>query len=74
MPAVTFSPEALRRIRVDRNFSVTRLAADIGRTEGSVQGYEAGRFAPSTDVLGRLADVLDCSVSDLFASTPEPAL
>jgi transcriptional regulator with XRE-family HTH domain len=74
MPAVRFSPEALRRIRADRGLSVTRLAAAIDRTEGSVQGYEAGRFAPSTDALGRLADVLDCSVSDLFAPTPEPAL
>ncbi len=69
MPHAVFSPDELQQVRLTRGLSVTALAASIGKTEGAVLGYESGKFSPTTEVLGRLAGALDCSVSDFF----EPA-
>lgn len=68
MPAITFSPESLHRLRTDRGISPTVLAAATGRTADAILGYESGRFAPTAEALGRLADALGCSVADLFTS------
>lgn len=74
MPTIAFSPESLRRLRTDRGISPTVLAAATGRTAHAILGYESGRFAPTATALGRLADALDCSVADLFASDSAVAL
>lgn len=66
MPTIAFSPDSLRRLRTDRGLSTTVLAAATGKTADAIIGYEAGRFAPKSAALGRLAEALDCSVADLF--------
>lgn len=66
MPCITFAPDALRHLRLQRGWSPTVLGAAIGKTADAITGYEAGRFAPNAQTMGRLAEALECSVADLF--------
>ena len=62
----TFSGSKLRGVRTGVGMSTTTLAYRLGITEQTVKGYEAGRMVPTVPRLGRLADVLGCTVDDLF--------
>ncbi|MBM7052463.1 helix-turn-helix domain-containing protein [Streptomyces durocortorensis] len=66
MPARTFSPDALRRIRRERGVTQVKLAAKLGRTNTNVSGYENGHFAPSLVTLAAIADALDASMDDFM--------
>ncbi len=61
----TLFKERLREIRERREMSVTRLAAEIGRTELMVRYYEKGVVTPPMGIIYSLAAALDVPVTDL---------
>lgn len=62
----TFAPRRLADIRRSRGLTREALAVAVGRSFHTVRAYELGATVPSGQVLGRLADVLDVQVDDLF--------
>lgn len=64
-----FSGTELRRLRVAAGVSVEQLAIHINRTAYAVHQYETGRSAPQAASLAAIADLLDISIDDLFATT-----
>lgn len=61
-----FSATALRTLRKRAGLSRDLLAHGVGRTTGSIANYEQGHTVPSAEILSRLAELLDCDVSDFF--------
>ena len=55
-----------RFFRIKNRFSCRELAKRIGVCPASISVYENGRCLPSLDVIFRLADVFDVSVSALL--------
>jgi transcriptional regulator with XRE-family HTH domain len=62
----TFSPRALRALRIDRGYSQQQLAAAVRRNFFNVGGWERGTAMPGRDSIERLARVLECRIEDLF--------
>jgi transcriptional regulator with XRE-family HTH domain len=62
----TFSPRALRALRIDRGYSQRQLAAAVRRNFFNVGGWERGTAVPGRDSIERLARVLECRIEDLF--------
>ncbi|WP_328691549.1 helix-turn-helix transcriptional regulator [Streptomyces phaeochromogenes] len=58
MPARTFSPDTLRRIRHERGLSQKRLAASLGVHNTAISAYENGRRRPDVETLATIADAL----------------
>lgn len=56
----------IRFFRIKNRFSVHELAKRIDVCDSSISEYETGRCLPSLDVMFRLADVFDVSVSALL--------
>jgi transcriptional regulator with XRE-family HTH domain len=50
----------LKEQRKSKGFTQTELAEKCGMTERSVQKIEAGEYLPNTEVLIKIAHVLDC--------------
>lgn len=61
-----FSGSLLRQARRAAGLKPEQLALRIDRSVYSIHQYERGVAAPSTPVLGRLADVLDVKIDDLY--------
>ncbi len=61
-----FDPVRLRELRLAAGLSQTELAAGAGKSYPTVRFYELGRITPPGNVVGALADVLGCSVADLY--------
>ena len=55
-----------KKYREAKGLSQTELAERIGVTQQVVSGYEKDFKEPRLDVIGRMADVLDCSVDKLL--------
>jgi DNA-binding XRE family transcriptional regulator len=66
VPTRSFSGTRLRALRIERGLKPERLAMLVDRSVWAVHGYERGIGAPSADVIGALADVLDCAIDDLY--------
>ncbi|MFD9190133.1 helix-turn-helix domain-containing protein [Streptomyces phaeochromogenes] len=64
MPARTFSPDALRRIRHERGLSQKRLAASLGVHNTAISAYENGRRRPDVETLATIADTLGVRMDD----------
>lgn len=62
----SFSGKRLRERRKALGVSGELLAVSVGRSLYSISGYESGRSTPSAEVVGRMADALDCSPSDFY--------
>lgn len=56
----------IRFFRIKNRFSGRELAKRTGVSAVSISAYETGRRVPSLDVIFRLADVFDVSVSALL--------
>lgn len=61
----------IRFFRIKNRFSGRELAKRIDVCPASISAYETGRCVPSLDVMFRLADVFDVSVSALLG---EPSI
>ena len=58
--------EKLRKKRIEKGWSQVELAKRSGFTNKSISHYENGLRFPRRDVLYKLADVLECEVSDII--------
>lgn len=66
------SGERLRQIREHRRVSQGKIAKAIGVSAGTIQNYERGRVAITTDRLQQLARALQCEPAELLASPAAP--
>lgn len=57
----------IREVRNRAGLSQAELANALGRTQGTVSSWEAGRRAPGLDDLVAVADALGINVGELFA-------
>lgn len=62
-----FSGRRLRETRKSRGLPVEHVALAVERTAYTINEYEADRAVPPAQVLGRLADVLGCTIDHFFA-------
>lgn len=70
-------PGNLRQLRLDGGLKQAELAEASGVTDATISRIERGRFAPSQDLLRRLAGALGATEADLVArvrTTKAPAL
>ncbi len=58
----------IARLRRAKGWTQDDLAQRLFITRQTVSGWEIGRTQPGLDVLGELADVLDCSPLDIIGS------
>lgn len=58
---------AIKSLRIKKGISQDTLAKLLGTTQAAVAMWETGARMPRADKLPRLAEVLGCTVSDLFA-------
>ncbi len=56
----------LKDLRTKANISQVELAEKIGVTQSAVAMWETGEAMPRADKLPVLAEILGCSISDLF--------
>ncbi len=56
----------LKKLRVTAGYSRQDLAQKVGLTRQAIHAIERNQYLPSTEVSLRLAEVLGCSVEDLF--------
>jgi transcriptional regulator with XRE-family HTH domain len=66
----TFS-ERLKRARLDKGFSKSDLASEIGVHYSQIGRYEEKGAQPSADVLAKLANALGVSSDYLMNGTPD---
>ena len=58
----------IAKLRRAKGWTQDDLAQKLFITRQTVSGWEIGRTQPGLDVLGELADVLDCSPLDIIGS------
>ena len=56
----------LKKLRKERNLKQIDLAKKIGVTRQSMSYYELGISRPSLDNAKKIADILDCTIEDIF--------
>lgn len=59
----------LKRIRVDQEFSVSKIAGLLHISPTTLRSYESGRSLVRLDVIYALAQIYDTSVDDLLSET-----
>ena len=52
----------IREIRMKKGISTYKLAEFTGLKQQNVSRIELGRYSTGIDVLGKIADALDCSI------------
>lgn len=55
----------LRELRVARGFTQPDIAARVGTSASNISDLERGIKVPTLTTVARLADALECNVSDL---------
>lgn len=66
----------LKAMRRRAGFTVAQLAERLSVTRATIYFWEQGRYLPNAGLLPELAELLGCSIDDLFADhgaqhTPE---
>lgn len=56
----------IRQIRKNRGLNQTAVAERVGTDSGNISRYETDKQKPSVDMLERIADALDTSVSEIY--------
>lgn len=64
--------ENVRRIRLERGISQEALAYDAEVDRSYLGSLERGEKNPTVRLLARIAEVLECGVSDLVESSQKP--
>lgn len=62
----------ITKLRKLQGLTQDELAEKLFVTRQTVSGWENGRTQPSLDILGELADVLNCSPLDIIGQTRKP--
>lgn len=55
----------LTKKRIDKDLTQKELAVLVGVQKNSISAYECGERFPKVEILDKIADALDCSVSEL---------
>lgn len=63
----------LKVIRLRQNLTQKQLADGLGVVQSSVAMWENGTAMPSAGKLPELADLLHCSIDELYGRTPPEA-
>ena len=63
--------ENIRKYRKEKHITQKQLASLIGKTESSVQKYEAGKVDVPNNVLECIAQNLDCTLIQLYGMDSE---
>ena len=64
--------ENIRKYRERAGLDQTELAAKVGRTNGAVSQWEAGRAIPRMPMINTLAGIFGVTVSELMGEESEP--
>ncbi len=56
--------------KAKKDWSLYRLAKELGLPQQTVYSWASGRTQPSYDNMDRLCDILDCPVGELFEAEP----
>lgn len=64
-------PRKLSRKRKEARLSQRALAAATGCSNGHISMLEDGKHGASPAMLGRIADVLGCDITDLMPDEPD---
>lgn len=57
---------AISKLREKNNLSQKELAQKLNITQGAVSQWETGESKPKTEMLPKLAKVLNCTIDELF--------
>ncbi len=57
----------IKELRKKAGLTQVTFAEAMGVTQSTISQWESGRVCPETAKLPKLAEVLGCSVADLFA-------
>jgi len=63
----------IRELREKKNIPQKRLAEDMGVLQSAVSNWETEVALPKARDLPRLAQVLGCTINDLFTTDPAEA-
>ena len=63
--------DRMRRVRECRKLTQEELAMRSGLSVSKIQSYERNELTPPTDILGNIANALDCRVQFLFDGIPK---
>ena len=58
--------ERLQKIMSERNVKQADLARSTGISRGAISNYVLGRYVPKEDIIGKLANALNCSATWLW--------
>ena len=58
--------ERLQKIMAARNVKQADLARSTGISRGAISNYVLGRYEPKADIIGKLANALNCSATWLW--------
>ena len=61
----------LNTIRRRAGYTVAQLAERLSVTRATIYFWEAGRYWPSSQELPRIAEILGCTIDELFADPNE---
>lgn len=64
--------QGLKKFRLKKNMTQAELAQQMGVTQSMVAKWEIGDSYPRGETLTRLADLLCCSIDDLFGRSVGP--
>lgn len=53
-----------------KQWSLYRLAKEIGLTQQTIYSWASGRTQPSYENMDRICDILKCTMGELFESEP----
>lgn len=64
---------ALKKLREKAGYSQLEIAQRLGLSQSTVAMWETGKNSPRTDTLPALAELLKCSIEELFDKTDRSA-
>ena len=56
----------IQNLRMQKGITQIQLASDLGVDKSTVAKWETGKAFPRADLLPKIADLLGCSIDQLF--------
>ncbi len=61
----------LKTLRRKAGLTQSEISAAIGVAQNTISNWENGERMPSTNMLPKIAEILNCTIDELFADTDE---
>jgi transcriptional regulator with XRE-family HTH domain len=61
----------LREKRLEKNYSLHAMAADLGMSKGTLSQIENGTYNFNMEMIGKVADCYDISIDELITQSPK---